>query len=419
MRAHRLVWLVCGFAGIAGGCTPGTALTQVRPGIEVVVSDSVRLITGKRLGLLTNHTGVDRQGRRDVDVLRAAAGVRLSLLFSPEHGFRGTEDRSGLPDETDSSTGLPIYSLYGGSRTAARTALDSIDVVLIDLQDIGARYYTYIATATQLMRAAARAGKRVIVLDRPNPIGGREVQGNVRAQPGDPDSTLVGFLPVAMRHGMTIGELARMANEVLAIGADLVVVPVAGWKRDMLYDKTRLPWVKPSPNMPDLESALHYPGLCLFEGTNVSVGRGTGFAFQVLGAPWLDPEAVISRLMQPPDWRRARGWALAGVEVTRAVFTPRGPTDGKYDGEELWGLRIHVLDRKTYDPTKLAVALLAAIRATHPRQLQFRAERFDGLAAGPELRRALEAGRPAWEIWGTWEDDLSRFRTARAKYLIY
>jgi uncharacterized protein YbbC (DUF1343 family) len=209
---------------------------------------------------------------------------------------------------------------------------------------------------------------------------------------------------------MTLGELARMANDVLAIGADLVVVPAAGWKRGTLFDKTGLPWVKPSPNMPDLESALHYPGLCLFEGTNVSVGRGTGFAFQVLGAPWLDAGAVLRRLPAA---------AMGGANVTPIAFTPRAPTDGKYDGQELRGLRVRVTDRKVYDPTRLAVALLAAIRASHPRDFRFRAERFDGLAAGPELRRAIEAGRPAWQIWATWEEDLKRFRSARAKYLLY
>jgi uncharacterized protein YbbC (DUF1343 family) len=417
MRAHHLVWIVCGLGCSAG--TPAAGSAQVRPGIEVLLSDSAHLIAGKRLGLLSNNTGVDRQGRRDVDLLRAVSGARLTVLYSPEHGFLGAEDRTGLPDGTDSTTGLPIYSLYGGSRTAARAAFDSLDVLLIDLQDVGARYYTYIRYVALLMRDAARAGKRVIVLDRPNPNGGRDVQGNVRAEAADPESLAVGFMPVAMRHGMTLGELARMANDVLHLGADLVVVPAAKWKRDMLYDKTKLPWIKPSPNMPTLESALNYPGLCLFEGTNVSVGRGTGVAFQVIGAPWIDAEAVISRLMQPPDWRRARGWALSGAVVTRAVFTPRAPTDGKFDGEELWGLRIQILDPKQYDPTKLAVALLAAIRATHPSQFKFRPQSFDQLAAGGELRRALEAGRPAWEIWATWENDLARFRTARAKYLLY
>ena len=382
----------------------------MRPGIEVVLSDSAHLIAGKRLGLLTNHTGIDRQGRRDADLLLNPHGARLTVLFSPEHGFRGTEDRSGLPDSRDSATGLPIYSLYGGSHNAAVSALDSIDVLLIDLQDIGARYYTYIATATQLLRDAAHAGKQVIVLDRPDPIGGRDVQGNVRARLGSPDSELVGFLPVPMRHGMTLGELARMANDIMALGAQLIVVPAAGWNRAMLYDETGLPWVKPSPNMPDLESALLYPGTCLFEGTNLSVGRGTGLAFRVLGAPWLDPARVIERL---------RGYAIAGVEFTATTFTPVAPTDGRYPGIPLGGVQMRVTDRAHFDPTKVAVALLAAIRAVHPDQFQFRVERFDRLAAGPALRQALEAGRPLSEIWDGWEGDLARFRTTRAKYLIY
>ncbi len=403
-RSHVLLSL-----SLLVACTPPGSRAQVRAGVEVLLSDSAHLIAGKRLGLLSNHTGVDHLGRRDVDLLRTASGARLTVIFSPEHGFRGTEDRPGLPDSRDSVTGLPIYSLYGGSRNAARSALDSVDVVLIDLQDIGARYYTYIATATILMRDAARAGKRVIVLDRPDPVGGVAVQGNVRTQVGDPDSAFVGFLPIAMRHGMTLAELARMANDVMAIGADLAVVPAAGWKRDMLYDQTSLPWVKPSPNMPDLESALHYPGLCLFEGTNVSVGRGTGMAFQVLGAPWLNPTEVLARL-DPA--------ALAGVAITPAVFTPVAPTDGKYAGLALPGVRVHVTDRTRYDPTKLAVALLVAIRATHPTQFEFRAASFDRLAAGPELRSAIEAGNPAPAAWGSWDADLIRFRAVRAKYLL-
>lgn len=410
MRAHHLILVVGGLSCSSGTRLPAPTLAHVRPGIEVVLSDSTHLIAGKRLGLLTNHTGIDRQSRRDADLLRTAHGARLTVLFSPEHGFRGTEDRPGLPDGRDSATGLPIYSLYGGSRSAARSALDSIDVLLIDLQDIGARFYTYIATATSLMRDAAGAGKRVIVLDRPDPIGGLAVQGNVRARLGSPDSLPVGFLPVPMRHGMTLGEMARMANDLMALGADLVVVPVAGWTRTMFFDETGLPWVKPSPNMPDLESALSYPGLCLFEGTNLSVGRGTNIAFQILGAPWLDPAAVIDRL---------RAHQLVGADVSATAFTPVAPTDGKYAGVPLRGLQVRVRDREQYDPTKLAVALLAALRAVHPNEFQFRAATFDRLASGPELRTAIEAGRSPREIWNSWEQDLASFREKRAKYLIY
>ncbi|HXG97472.1 MAG TPA: DUF1343 domain-containing protein [Gemmatimonadales bacterium] len=410
MRAHRLVWVVLGIGCSSGTRVPSLVAAQVRPGIEVLLSDSAHLIAGKRLGLLTNNTGVDHLGRRDVDLLRTRPDARLTVLFSPEHGFLGREDRSGLPDSRDPATGLPIYSLYGGSRSAAAAALDSVDVLLVDLQDIGARYYTYIATVVQLMRTASRTGTHVIILDRPDPVGGALVQGNVRARMGDPDSAFSGFMPVAMRYGMTLGELALLANDVMALHANLVVVPAAGWHRSMLYDETGLPWVKPSPNMPDLESALHYGGTCLFEGTNVSVGRGTTLAFQLLGAPWLDPERVIARLDTT---------ALRGVDVQPTTFTPVAPTDGKYAGVALRGVQLHVRDRNVYDPTRLAVALLAAIRATHSTEFQFRTASFDRLAAGPELRTAIEAGQPPIEISTSWQRDLASFRRTRVKYLIY
>jgi uncharacterized protein YbbC (DUF1343 family) len=288
--------------------------------------------------------------------------------------------------------------------------LRGLDTLVIDLQDIGARYYTYPATGAQLMREAARAQKRVIVLDRPDPIGGEAMQGNVRAHAGDPDSAFVGFLPIPMRHGMTLGELARLTNDVLALGADLVVVPAAGWTRTTFFDQTGLPWVKPSPNMPNLESAFHYPGTCLFEGTNVSVGRGTGMAFQVVGAPWLNPDSVLARLDTA---------ARSGVDVTTTAFTPSAPTDGKYADVPLRGMRLKVTDRARYDPTKLAVALLVAIRAAHPAQFQFRNDSFDRLAAGHDVRAAIEAGNSARAIWEGWAPDLARFRQLRAKYLLY
>jgi uncharacterized protein YbbC (DUF1343 family) len=411
MRLHHLS--ILGFVACAAPA-PARAPAQVRPGIDVLLADSAHLIAGKRLGLLTNQGGVTAAGRRDVDALRAA-GYRVAALFSPEHGFQGREDRSGLPDATDSASGLPIYSLYGGTPLSHVAAFDSLDVVLIDLPDIGARYWTYPASATQLMREAARRGKPVLVLDRPNPIGGETVQGNVRAHPADPDTTFVGFLPVAMRHGMTLGELLRLANAQFHLRAALTVVPAAGWRRALYFDEAGLPWVRPSPNMPDLESAIHYPGTCLFEGTNLSVGRGTPRAFQLIGAPWLDTAAVLARLRH---WGKATGQGLIGVELSGTVFTPRAPTDGKYDGVELRGIQLRVVDRGRYDPTRTAVALLAAVRAVHRDSFAFNT-RFDGLAAGPELRRALSVGRTPAAIWRSWAPALAQFRRSRAKYLVY
>jgi uncharacterized protein YbbC (DUF1343 family) len=384
----------------------------VRPGIEVLLSDSSALVRGRRVGLLTNHTGVDRVGRRDADLL-IAAGVRVTALFSPEHGFRGREDRYGLPDAVDSATGLPIFSLYRGARPPNFAGLDSVDVVLIDLQDIGARYYTYVSTVAQMLREGAKRRLPVVVLDRPNPVGGVLVQGHVRDSAGDPTRDFIGFLPVPMRHGLTMGEMARMTNAVLDLGADLRVVPLAGWKREYYFDATGLPWLPPSPNMPDQESALHYPGTCMFEGTNLSVGRGTAAAYQRVGAPWLDPEQVLG-------WVRAHApEALAGVSAAPDTFTPLRPTDEKYDGVTLRAVRLRVTDRARYDPTRLAVALLAALRAVHPGEFRFRDDHFDRLAAGPALRVALLGTDAPARIWTAWQRALDDFRDRRVKYLIY
>ncbi len=406
MRRHHLSllgWLACA----------APAAAQVRPGIEVLLSDSSQLVRGKRVGLLTNQTGVDRAGHRDIDLLRRPPDTRLVLLLGPEHGLSGVADRPGLPDAVDSATGLPIYSLYGGTPLAAIALLDSVDLLLVDLQDAGARYYSYPATALLLMREAARRGLAIVVLDRPDPVGGAAVQGNVPARPG-PALGPSDLLAVPMRHGMTLGELLRMANVVDAIHAALTVVPAAGWHRSQFYDATGLPWVRPSPNMPDLESALHYPGTCLFEGTNLSVARGTPFAFQAIGAPWLDTAAVLARLHAA----RRQG-QLAGVRVSGVAFTPEAPSDAKYDGVPVAGLRLHVTDRGRYDPTRSAVALLTAIRVVHRDSLRFNGPRFDWLAGGPALRDALVAGRPATAIVREWQPALARFRRARAPYLLY
>jgi uncharacterized protein YbbC (DUF1343 family) len=411
MRAHHLslLWFLA--------CS-GPAAAQVRPGIEVLLTDSAHLVAGKRVGLLTNQTGVDRSGRRAVDLLAVDPALRLLMLFSPEHGFRGTDDRPGSGRTVDSATGLPIYNLYGAKDppdAGVTGVLDSLDAVLVDLQDIGARYYTYVSTAVILMERAAGRGTPVLVLDRPNPLGGEAVQGNVREHPGL-ERTFVGFLPVPMRPGMTRGELLLLANDVLGIHARLTVIPAAGWRRGMYFDATGLPWVRSSPSMPDLESALHYPGTCLFEGTNLSVGRGSRFPFQVIGATWIDAPAVIRRMREAGSGKRE---ALDGVEVWADTLTPHAPSDGKNDGVRINVIRLRVTDRRRYDPTRTAVALLAAVRAVHPDSFHFAAERFDLLAAGPTLRRAILAGRAPAVIWQAWEAGLERFRRGRGRYLLY
>jgi uncharacterized protein YbbC (DUF1343 family) len=390
---------------LALACTrAGGSPLEVRPGIDVLVTDSLQLVTGARVGLLTNHTGIDRDGLSDVERL-LAAGVDLTALFSPEHGFRGVLDVPDVHDRVDSATGLPIFSLYGEVRAPTPAMLQMIDVLVIDLQDIGARTYTYISTTLLAVQAAAPTAVRVIVLDRPNPIGGVQVQGPTL---DSAHSSFVGMLEVPIRHGLTFGELALWGSRALELGELPTVVPMAGWRRNMWFDETGLPWVPPSPNMPDLESATHYPGLVVFEGTNLSVGRGTPVAFQVLAAPWLDPAAVRSALVP-----------VAGATVSDTTITPLTPTDGKYPGQALPALRFKVVDRDRYDPVKMAVAVLAAVQATHPESFTFRPETFDRLAGTEAVRIGVTRGRSPESIWDAWAPDIARFRAARASVLLY
>lgn len=390
--------VVLGSSGLA------PAQTSLRPGIEVLLGDSLHLVRGKRVGLLTNQTGVDARGESDVERL-LAAGVHLTALFSPEHGFRGTLEQQNIEHGTDSATGLPIYSLYGAVRAPTPAMLDSVDVLLVDLQDIGARTYTYVATAVEALQAAASLARPVVVLDRPNPIGGELVQGPM-LEPAF--TSFVGRLPVPLRHGMSMGELLRLAAAILGLERWLLVVPVAGWSRSQWFDQTGLPWIRPSPNMPDLESATHYPGLVVFEATNLSVGRGTPVAFQVIGAPWLDPPRVRRLLGEVP-----------GVEVRDTVIRPVAPGDGKYPGQDLPALRFRVRDRGAYDPTRLAARLLEAVRAAHPDRLVIRPTPFDRLAGSDRWRTALEAGASGDSIWRSWQPALAAFRKRRAPYLLY
>jgi uncharacterized protein YbbC (DUF1343 family) len=389
---------------LAIGCAASESGTaQVRPGIEVLLTDSAHLIAHRRVGLLTNQTGVDSRGNGDVEVL-VDAGVNLTAIFSPEHGFRGQLDEENIGHSTDSATGIPIFSLYGERRAPTPEMFDLIDVMLADLQDIGARTYTYISAILHVMEASVDSDVPVVILDRPNPIDGEHVHGPVL---DIAFSTYVGMLPVPLRHGMTMGELALFGNSELAINAAVTVVPAAGWDRSMWFDETDLPWIKPSPNMPDLESATHYPGMVLFEGTNVSVGRGTPIAFQVLGAPWFQTAELLSRLENEP-----------GVIVSDTTFTPVEPADRKYGGQLLPALRFLVTDRQSYDPTRLAARVFSAVRDVHGNALQLRAG-IDRLAGSSALRSWLEGSGDPESLVASWEPALEAFSRTRAPYLIY
>ena len=404
--------LGCGAASRGESAATGAAGSpgRVRPGIDVLLDDSAHLVRGRRVGLVTNQTGLDASGRRDVDRL-LAAGIRVTTLFGPEHGLYGTIDVDAPVDRPrfiDSSTGLPAFVLHGGGAPTAPTPemLANVDVLLVDLQDVGARYYTYPVTAALVLQAAARARLPVLILDRPNPIGNL-VQGNS----GDTlTPSAVSRFPIAMRHGMTIGEVSLLARALLALDVDVRVIPVAGWRRSMVYEETGLPFIAPSVNLPTTESLFHYPGLCLFEGTNLSVGRGTDAPFRQVGAVWLDTTAVLATL------RAAR---LPGVRFEGVTFTPVRPGDGKLAGERLAGIRLVLVDADTYDPTLAAAHLLAALQRHHPGVFEIRAGQFDRLAAGAELRERVVRGDAPAAIADGWRASRERFLARRAPFLLY
>ena len=396
--------------------------TRVRPGITVLLEDSSALIDGKRVGLLTNQTGIDERGRSDIDLLHAPpprVRVTLVALFSPEHGIRGTEDRSNIASGRDERTGLPVHSLYNPTTIEPPdSTLRDLDALIIDLQDLGARTWTYPASMVYAMRAAARNRVRVIVLDRPNPITGTRVEGPVldtaqtyagshsagrRAQP-------VSLYPIPLRHGMTMGELARFYNDVLGIGADLHVIPASGWRRDMWFDETRLPWVKPSPNMPSLASATLYPGIVPFEGTNLSVGRGTPDAFQRVGAPWLDARRVVS-LLNDREMR--------GVRFVVDRLAPRDPSDRKYGGVEIPWVKIEIADRNALQAVRVGAALLWAIARVNRDSLQIRDVVFDERLGPPRVREALLRGEDPDAVIDRELPSVVEFQARSRRYWIY
>lgn len=381
-------------------------VAAARPGIEVVVSDSLHLVQGRRVALLSNAAATDRQGRPSVQVLREA-GVTLVALFSPEHGFSGTAaPGEKVESSTDPATSLPIYSLYGRSLAPTAAMLAGVEVLLVDLPDAGARYFTWIGSVIEVMKAAGQHGVRVMVLDRPNPIGGT-IEGNVL----DPaHRSLIGSLAVPMRHGLTLGELALLARADLGLAVDLAVVPVSGWRREVPLDLTGLPFRPPSPNLRDLEALYHYPGTCLFEGTNLSVGRGSDHPFHQVGAPWLAAPAIVAALGPT---------AIPGVRLEVTSFTPRRPGDAKYADTTVAGIRLVVTDPAAYRPVHTALTLLAAIQRQHPGEFRFLPAHFDLLAGGPRLREGVVRGETPEGMAESWGPEVARFMARSAPVRLY
>jgi uncharacterized protein YbbC (DUF1343 family) len=377
-------------------------------GLEALLRDGPGVLAGRRIGLITNHTGVDRTGTIGIDLLHDDPRLELVALFSPEHSITGRVEAGEHVDSgRDADSGLPIHSLYGETRKPTPEMLQDVDVLLFDIQDIGTRYYTYVWTMALALQAAAENDKDFVVLDRPNPIAGELFQGNIQ---DSTQLTFVGLYPVPMRHGFTPGELAQFLNEEHGIGARLIVIPLENWNRAMYFEDTGLPWLAPSPNMPSVESATHYPGTCLFEGANVSVARGTDAAFSMIGAPWIDADSLAGRL---------NAYDLPGVRFEPVTFTPRTPGDGKYADTPVHGVRFVTTDRGTYDPTHAGIAALVEIQALYADSLTFAPAHFDRLAGTTRIRTMLVEGASLDEITATWPAQLASFADVRQDYLIY
>ena len=380
----------------------------VLPGIDVLLGDQPDLLRGKRIGLVTNPTGRDAGGRSTIDVLHADDRWNLTALFSPEHGIRGDvaagESIESTP--TDSPTGLPVYSLYGATTRPTAAMLRGLDAVVYDIQDVGARVYTYTSTLLELLRAGAEHAVPIVVLDRPDPIGGDQLDGTVL----EPSFTsFVGPAPIAMRYGLTIGELGQFFNAELGVGADLTIVPMRGWQRSMWFDATGLAWVNPSPNLRSLSAATLYPGTVLFEGTTLSEGRGTDRPFEWLGAPWMDGAAWADQL-------NAEG--LTGARFAAAERTPAHDS-AKFPGRRCQGVLVEITDRDAIAPMALGVAMLQAARAVAPAEARLTPSSFDRLAGTDQLRLAIEADASPTEIAASWQPALNTFDARRRRYLLY
>jgi uncharacterized protein YbbC (DUF1343 family) len=407
------------------------AAARVKTGLEVLLEKRLDLVKGKRVGLITNPTGTDAELRSTIDLFRANPDIDLVALYGPEHGVRGDAQAGEyVPFYYDETSKLPVFSLYGqsfkpepgmlknideymrthdtqkASKVAEGAPVRGVDVLVFDIQDAGTRVYTYIATMATAMQAAAEAGIDFVVLDRPDPINGADMEGAVLEYPAF--SSFIGLYPVPLRFGMTIGELALLFNDkFLNPKARLTVVPMEGWKRSMWFDETGLPWVIPSPNLPTLDSAAVYPGLVALEGTNISEGRGTTRPFEFFGAPWIDGNALAARL---------NALGLAGVRFREAWFTP---WFSKFQGELCGGCQIHVTDRSAFRSVAAILHIIKTVRGMYPDKFAFHAEYFDKVMGTDAVRKALEAGADVAAIVAGWQPGQDAFAALRKPYLLY
>jgi uncharacterized protein YbbC (DUF1343 family) len=378
----------------------------VRPGIEVFLSDIPQALRGKRIGLITNHSGIDRERRLDIDLIAQRKDLKLVALFAPEHGIRGDAQAGAtIADEVDPKTGVPVHSLYKAEdHGPSPEMLENVDALVYDLQEVGGRTWTYVSTMAVSMQAAAKKKIPFVVLDRPNPIGGEIVEGALL----DPKfKSFVGMYPIPARHGMTVGELATLFNQKYGIGADLIVVRVTGWKRSEWQDQTGLPWVNPSPNLRSLAAITSYPGSVYFEGTNLTEGRGTDRPFEQIGASWLNALAVTNAM---------NAMRLPGIRFDTVTLVV-SPTAAKFKGQTIPGIRFAITDRLAYRPVRASLVLIDEIRRQHPRDFAW-GPSIDRLTGSDKVRLAIDAGTlPA--LLDEWDREAAGFAGSRKPYLLY
>jgi uncharacterized protein YbbC (DUF1343 family) len=384
---------------------------RVVPGLEVLLRDSAHLVRGKRVGFLTNQTAVTSTGRSGIDLLAESPDVKLVALYGPEHGLRGdAEGGASVANTTDARTGVPVFSLYGATQRPTPRMLEGVDVLLFDMQDIGARPYTFVWTMAMAMEAAAAQHIPFVVLDRPNPITSRAAGPQMDFAMRNVGQAITGYYPVPLRHGMTVGEVARYINSEYHIGADLTVVPASNWKPTQWFDQTGLPWINPSPNIRSLEAALNYSGVVLFEATNMTVGRGTARPFSYIGAPWLNTSALMTRL---------RGYNFAGVRLDTVSITPSGTGYVPFNNELVHAVQITVTDRDRYQPVWMALALLSEIHRLQPNELKIEQKGMSQMLGSTWSYDALMRGDDPRTIWARWQADIAAWETMRAKYALY
>jgi len=384
---------------------------MIKTGLELLVSAQLDLVRNRRVGLVTHPGAVLPDLTDAVDAL-LGAGIRLTALFGPEHGLEGAAaDGAAVGDSVHTRTGLPVYSLYGPVKEPTAEMLSDVDVLVFDMQDVGARFYTFISTLFYVMRGAARTGRPVIVLDRPNPINGVSIEGPL-IEPGL--ESFVGIVSIPIRHGLTIGELARYINGEFELGADLTVIPMQGWRREMWFDQTGLPWVPLSPGLPQLSTATVYPGMCCIEGTNLSEGRGTALPFELVGAPWLEGHALAH--------------ALNGLELPGLRFRPvaLAPWASKHSGQTCGGVQVHVMNRETFHPVVAGLHVVAACRAQAPDRFEFLSSSWEGrpphldlLLGDARLREGLAASVPVDELTAEWAAITAAWIEKRRPHLLY